>query len=64
MEYVYATLLLESAGKDLTPVSLTAVLEAAGLDVDADDERVTAVVETFAVGSAVEPSTDGTEASR
>ncbi|WP_416841588.1 hypothetical protein [Haloferax sp. DFSO52] len=62
MEYVYATLLLESAGTDLTESSLTAVLEAAGID--ADPERLAAVVDTFAVGSAVATVGVETEASR
>lgn len=62
MEYVYATLLLESTGTDVTAASLTAVLDAAG--VAADPDRVAAVVETFAVGAAVATVTDETEAGR
>ncbi|WP_157837710.1 hypothetical protein [Haloferax sp. ATB1] len=49
MKYVYATLLLESAGTAVTAESLTAVLDAVGSDVDT--ARVTACVETFAVES-------------
>ncbi|MGE5458083.1 MAG: 50S ribosomal protein L12, partial [Methanococcaceae archaeon] len=35
MEYVYAALLLHSAGKKVTEEGITAVIKAAGLDVDA-----------------------------
>ncbi|VVB56295.1 50S ribosomal protein L12 [uncultured archaeon] len=35
MEYVYAALLLHSAGKKVTEEGITAVIKAAGVDVDA-----------------------------
>ena len=35
MEYVYAALLLHSAGKKITEEGITAVVKAAGVDVDA-----------------------------
>lgn len=35
MEYVYAALLLHSAGKKVTEEGITAVVKAAGMDVDA-----------------------------
>ena len=35
MEYVYSALLLHSAGKDVTEETVTKVLEAAGVEVDA-----------------------------
>jgi large subunit ribosomal protein L12 len=34
MEYIYAALLLYKAGKDITEEAVTAVLQAAGVDVD------------------------------
>ncbi len=42
IEYVYATLLLHSAGKDISEESIKKVLEAAGIAVD--DVRVKSVV--------------------
>ncbi|MFA4935078.1 MAG: 50S ribosomal protein L12, partial [Candidatus Methanoperedens sp.] len=35
MEYVYAALILHSAGKKVTEEGITAVVKAAGIDVDA-----------------------------
>ncbi|ETA68307.1 MAG: large subunit ribosomal protein [Methanolobus sp.] len=42
MEYIYAALLLYKAGKDITEEAVTAVLQAAGIDVD--DARAKALV--------------------
>lgn len=42
MEYVYAALLLHNAGKDVTEDAITAILQAADVDVDAT--RVKALV--------------------
>jgi large subunit ribosomal protein L12 len=42
MEYIYAALLLYKAGKDITEEAVTAVLQAAGVDVD--DARAKALV--------------------
>ncbi|RUM47762.1 MAG: 50S ribosomal protein P1 [Hyperthermus sp.] len=42
MEYIYASLLLHSAGKELSEEKLRKVLEAAGIEVD--EARVKAVV--------------------
>jgi large subunit ribosomal protein L12 len=42
MEYIYAALLLYKAGKDITEEAVTAVLQAAGADVD--DARAKALV--------------------
>lgn len=42
MEYVYAAMLLHSAGKEIDDDAVTAVLKAAGVDVDA--ARVKALV--------------------
>ncbi|RLI76172.1 50S ribosomal protein P1 [Archaeoglobales archaeon] len=42
MEYVYAALLLHSAGKDISEESVKAILEAAGVEVD--NARVKALV--------------------
>ncbi|MDL5503347.1 MAG: 50S ribosomal protein P1, partial [Candidatus Methanoperedens sp.] len=42
MEYVYAALLLHSAGKKITEEGITSVIKAAGVDVDA--VRVKALV--------------------
>ncbi len=42
MEYIYASLLLHSAGKEITEETLKKVLEAAGIEVD--EARVKAVV--------------------
>jgi len=42
MEYVYAALLLHSAGKEITEDNVKAVLEAAGVEVD--EARVKALV--------------------
>lgn len=35
MEYIYAVMLLNKAGKDVTEANITAVLKAAGVSVDA-----------------------------
>uniref|UniRef100_UPI000A45BEAF 50S ribosomal protein L12 n=1 Tax=Methanoculleus chikugoensis TaxID=118126 RepID=UPI000A45BEAF len=42
MEYIYAALLLHNAGKDVTEENVTAVLNAAGVEVQ--DARVKALV--------------------
>ncbi len=42
MEYIYAALLLHNAGKDITDEAVTAVLTAAGTDVD--ENRAKALV--------------------
>ena len=42
MEYIYAALLLHNAGKDITDEAVTAVLTAAGTDVD--ENRTKALV--------------------
>ena len=42
MEYIYAALLLHNAGKDITDETVTAVLTAAGTDVD--ENRAKALV--------------------
>ncbi|MDK2825423.1 LSU ribosomal protein L12AE [Methanolobus vulcani] len=42
MEYIYAALLLYKAGKDITEEAVTAVLQAAGVDVN--DARAKALV--------------------
>ncbi len=42
MEYLYAALLLHKAGKDVTEDTLTAVLKAAGVEVD--ENRVKSLV--------------------
>ncbi len=42
MEYIYAALLLYKAGKDITEETVTAVLQAAGVEVD--DARAKALV--------------------
>jgi large subunit ribosomal protein L12 len=42
MEYIYAALLLHSAGKEITEDAVKAVLSAAGVEVD--DARVKALV--------------------
>ncbi|DAC27214.1 MAG TPA: 50S ribosomal protein P1 [Candidatus Poseidoniales archaeon] len=46
MEYVYAAMLLHSAGKTIDDKSITGVLEAAGVDVDA--ARVKGLVASLA----------------
>ena len=46
MEYVYAAMLLHSAGKTIDEKSITGVLEAAGVDVDA--ARVKGLVASLA----------------
>ncbi|HHQ45449.1 MAG TPA: 50S ribosomal protein P1 [Candidatus Altiarchaeales archaeon] len=46
MEYVYAAMLLHSAGKEINEDSVTAVLKAAG--VDANEGRVKALVASLA----------------
>ena len=42
MEYIYAALILHNAGKEITEETVTAVLTAAGTDVD--DARVKALI--------------------
>ncbi|MDD3042822.1 MAG: 50S ribosomal protein P1 [Methanosarcinaceae archaeon] len=42
MEYIYAALLLHNAGKDLTEETITAVLGAAGIEVN--ESRVKALI--------------------
>lgn len=42
MEYIYAAMLLNSAGKEVTEDNITSIIEAAGLE--ADDARVKALV--------------------
>ena len=46
MEYVYAAMLLHAAEKEMTEDNITAVLKAAGVDVDAS--RVKALVASLA----------------
>ena len=45
MQYIYAALLLNSAGKEISEDSVTAVLKSAG--VEADEARVKALVATL-----------------
>lgn len=45
MQYVYAALLLNSAGKEITEEGVSAVLKSAGID--ADEARVKALVATL-----------------
>lgn len=45
MQYVYAALLLNSAGKEITEEGVNAVLKSAGID--ADETRVKALVATL-----------------
>ncbi len=45
MQYVYAALLLNSAGKEITEEGVNAVLKSAGID--ADEARVKALVATL-----------------
>lgn len=45
MEYVYATLLIESAGRKMTAERLTEVLEAANVDVD--EKRIQALLSSW-----------------
>ncbi len=45
MQYIYAALLLNSAGKDITEEGVTTVLKSAG--VEADEARVKALVATL-----------------
>jgi len=45
MEYIYAALLLNSAGKEITEKEITSVLKSAGIE--ADEARVKALVATL-----------------
>ena len=52
MEYVYAAMLLHSAGKEIDDDAVSAVLKAAGVDVDA--ARVKALVASLSGGDIAE----------
>ena len=55
MEYVYAAMLLHKAGKDVTEDSVTAVLEAANIEVDESRVKaLTAALEDVDIDEAIE----------
>lgn len=55
MEYIYSAMVLYSAGKDITEESVTAVLKAAGVEVDAAKVKaLTASLEGVNIKEAIE----------
>ncbi|MCL7414666.1 MAG: 50S ribosomal protein P1 [ANME-2 cluster archaeon] len=55
MEYVYAALLLHNAGKEVTEDTITAILESAGVEVDAVRVKaLTASLEGIDISEAIE----------
>jgi large subunit ribosomal protein L12 len=54
MEYIYAALMLNSAGKEITEEGITSILGAAGIDVDASRAKaLVAALENVDIESAV-----------
>ena len=54
MEYIYAALMLNSAGKEITEEGITSILGAAGIDVDASRAKaLVAALENVDIESAI-----------
>ena len=54
MEYIYAALMLNSAGKEITEDGITSILGAAGIDVDASRAKaLVAALENVDIESAI-----------
>ncbi|PXF61023.1 MAG: 50S ribosomal protein P1 [Candidatus Methanogaster sp.] len=54
MEYIYAALMLNSAGKEITEDGITSILGAAGIDVDASRAKaLAAALENVDIESAI-----------
>lgn len=54
MEYIYAALMLNSAGKEITEEGVTSILGAAGIDVDASRAKaLVAALENVDIESAI-----------